>query len=226
MLSGVRESFTNELVCTRRAVQGGGNELRYLFHPAMPMPKIVEAAPGSTFQGGSGPFRGKVGISSLSDVFSRDDLQAIESRIDEMHKRALAGRFLPLTAQHTFSAGTITRTKYFFTARYVWKKDQRLYVVSSGTSSSSSSSTSSSDISEGIRVDVSGSMGWMREIEKRLVKVGALPCLGWANQVSLPLLAPLFTWPLAHPPPPPPPLSIPPWRLLATSTTRATLGCQ
>ena len=99
-----------------------------------------------------------------------------------MHRRALAGQFLPLTAQHTCSAGAITRTKYFFSARYVWHKDQHLYT--SPVLVKDSQGLKRSDLSEGIRVDVSSSLSWMKEIEKRLVQIGALPGLGWANQVA------------------------------------------
>lgn len=80
----------------------------------------------------------------------------------------------PLTSQPTYKHAKLVRTKFFFSARYLWHAVQVR-------------GNDEARRAEGIRVDVAGPPSWMKDIvEEKLVRGGILQP-DFLNQVSLPL---------------------------------------
>ena len=65
-----------------------------------------------------------VGVTCYENFFSPEELDEIESLIEQTEERSLDDQFLPMTAQKTFTGTTLKRTKFFFGYRYMWTKTQ------------------------------------------------------------------------------------------------------
>ena len=83
----------------------------------------------------------RVGVITYENFYTEEEMRNMEIHIEETEKKSLSNRFLPMTAQKTFSGNTLKRTKFFFGYRYMWTKTQLLEPLS--------------NVAAGVRADVS-----------------------------------------------------------------------
>ncbi|KAI3425137.1 hypothetical protein D9Q98_008908 [Chlorella vulgaris] len=98
-----------------------------------------------------------IGVTTYTQLFSNEELAAIEAESDGVDARSQQG-LLPDSCYHRTVArgGNLKRSKYFFGARYLWTRDQL--------------AEPDSKVAGGVRIDVPTCPAWMRrQVEAPLV---------------------------------------------------------
>jgi len=67
-----------------------------------------------------------VGVTQYNDFYTEAEMQEIERAADSTDQEARAGGYsdVPLTHQSSMKGARVSRTKFFFSARYLWTKEQ------------------------------------------------------------------------------------------------------
>lgn len=98
----------------------------------------------------------KVGVTCYENFYSAEELTEMERLVEKTEEQSLNDRFLPMTAQKTYTGNTLKRTKFFFGYRYMWTRLQLLDPLA--------------NVAGGVRADVSDPPQWMKQkLEKPLV---------------------------------------------------------
>lgn len=90
----------------------------------------------------------RAGMTTYEGFFTHEELKKLEESALDTDSKALNGEFLPNTAHHTVVRQRLTRTKFFFEARYLWTSEQL--------------SHPSAKQAAGVRIDVSRSPEWVK----------------------------------------------------------------
>ena len=107
--------------------------------------------------------RHPVGVTSLHNIFTEQELIDIESNVVQLSMDRAKGKLRPQTyhtshRRHSSPDDLPTRTKFFFGSRYLWGGTNRDPLP---------------NVAAGIRTcDVDGTRPWMRKIEQHLVDLG------------------------------------------------------
>merc|ERR1711964_910971 len=111
-----------------------------------------------------------VGIVRYDGMFHGYELKALEDQCDLLQDDVENKTLQPMTAHHTIFQGGNRRTKYFFSARYLWTAEQMR--------------EKECDRAGGLRTDVDTYPAWMQFVIDRLVLVGVVP-QDYVNAVAL-----------------------------------------
>lgn len=114
------------------------------------------------------PMTGQCGASLFTGIFSAQELDWVEAKIEGLGKMKTDCKLKPMTTHTVVRGGEMRRMRMFFGARPLWTESQQ--------------SKSDSNIAAGVRMDVDGVPAWVtRRIVGRLVSCGILP----ANYVNV-----------------------------------------
>lgn len=113
----------------------------------------------------------KVGVTCYENFYTHEEMNDMEKLIEQTEKQSLDDKFLPMTAQKTFTGVTLKRTKFFFGYRYMWTRVQLQDPLA--------------NVAAGVRADVSRPPIWMKDkLEAPLVKHGIVD-KDFINSVAL-----------------------------------------
>lgn len=125
-----------------------------------------------------------VGVVQYNNFFTSEELAEMEREADITDEEARTGRYMdqPLTHQPSKKGARISRTKFFFAARYLWTKEQ-MEAPDSAIAEGMLSSTLFVrqtpffflPLFLGIRADVASPPRWMKKmVEEPLVEANIL----------------------------------------------------